>query len=64
MAELGKADDPLIRQDLMRLYSMDQISGWGVQRAKAGQASTDAKVAKTKSGLAAAEALAVERQWL
>ena len=39
VAELGKADDPLIRQDLMRLYSMDQISGWGVQRAKAGQAS-------------------------
>ncbi|MET1050478.1 MAG: acyl-CoA dehydrogenase family protein [Acidimicrobiales bacterium] len=39
VAELGKNDDPLIRQDLMRLYSMDQISGWGVQRAKAGQAS-------------------------
>ncbi len=39
VAELGKADDPLIRQDLMRLYSMDQISGWGVQRAKAVQAS-------------------------
>ncbi len=39
VAELGQADDPLIRQDLMRLYSMDQISGWGVQRAKAGQAS-------------------------
>ncbi|HEY5696931.1 MAG TPA: acyl-CoA dehydrogenase family protein [Acidimicrobiales bacterium] len=39
VAELGKDDDPLIRQDLMRLYSMDQISGWGVQRAKAGQAS-------------------------
>jgi alkylation response protein AidB-like acyl-CoA dehydrogenase len=39
VAELGKADDPLIRQDLMRLYSMDQISAWGVQRAKAGQAS-------------------------
>ena len=39
VAELDKADDPLIRQDLMRLYSMDQISGWGVQRAKAGQAS-------------------------
>ncbi len=39
VAELGAADDPLIRQDLMRLYSMDQISGWGVQRAKAGQAS-------------------------
>jgi len=39
VAELDKADDPLIRQDLMRLYSMDQISAWGVQRAKAGQAS-------------------------
>jgi alkylation response protein AidB-like acyl-CoA dehydrogenase len=37
--ELGMADDPIIRQDLMRLYSMDQISNWGVQRAKAGQAS-------------------------
>ena len=37
--ELGKVDDPLLRQDLMRLYSMDQISNWGVQRAKAGQAS-------------------------
>jgi len=37
--DLGKTDDPLIRQDLMRLYSMDQISAWGVQRAKAGQAS-------------------------
>jgi alkylation response protein AidB-like acyl-CoA dehydrogenase len=35
--ELG--GDPLIRQDLMRLYSMDQISAWGVQRAKVGQAS-------------------------
>ncbi|HYF44797.1 MAG TPA: acyl-CoA dehydrogenase family protein [Acidimicrobiales bacterium] len=37
--ELGKVEDPLIRQDLMRLYSMDQISSWGVQRAKVGQAS-------------------------
>jgi alkylation response protein AidB-like acyl-CoA dehydrogenase len=37
--ELGKVEDPLIRQDLMRLYSLDQISNWGVQRAKAGQAS-------------------------
>ena len=37
--ELGKVDDPLIRQDLMRLYSMDQISAWGVARAKVGQAS-------------------------
>jgi alkylation response protein AidB-like acyl-CoA dehydrogenase len=39
VGELGKADDPLLRQDLMRLYSMDQISGWSVQRAKVGQAS-------------------------
>jgi alkylation response protein AidB-like acyl-CoA dehydrogenase len=39
VTDLGKSDDPLIRQDLMRLYSMDQISGWGVQRAKVGQAS-------------------------
>src|SRR5215218_916865 len=37
--DLGLDEDPLIRQDLMRLYSMDQISAWGVQRAKAGQAS-------------------------
>ncbi len=39
VAELGRTDDPLLRQDLMRLYSMDQISAWSVQRAKAGQAS-------------------------
>ncbi len=37
--DLDKADDPLLRQDLMRLYTMDQISAWGVARAKAGQAS-------------------------
>ncbi len=37
--DLGLGGDPLIRQDLMRLYSMDQISAWGVQRAKVGQAS-------------------------
>jgi alkylation response protein AidB-like acyl-CoA dehydrogenase len=39
VADSGGADDPVVRQDLMRLYSMDQISAWGVQRAKAGQAS-------------------------
>jgi alkylation response protein AidB-like acyl-CoA dehydrogenase len=39
IAELGRTEDPLVRQDLMRLYSMDQISAWSVQRAKAGQAS-------------------------
>ncbi len=37
--DLGKVEDPLIRQDLMRLWTMDKISAWGVQRAKAGQAS-------------------------
>ncbi len=37
--DLDLGGDPLIRQDLMRLYSMDQISAWGVQRAKVGQAS-------------------------
>jgi alkylation response protein AidB-like acyl-CoA dehydrogenase len=38
VADVGKADDPLLRQDLMRLYSMDRISAWSVGRAKAGQA--------------------------
>jgi alkylation response protein AidB-like acyl-CoA dehydrogenase len=37
--DVSKADDPLLRQDLMRLYSMDQISAWSLLRAKAGQAS-------------------------
>jgi alkylation response protein AidB-like acyl-CoA dehydrogenase len=36
--ELGKLDDPSIRQRLMDLYTLDQISKWSVQRAKANKA--------------------------
>jgi len=33
--DLGRNDDPVVRQDLMRLYTLDKIAGWAVRRAKA-----------------------------
>ena len=46
-AEVGRVDDPLVRQDLMRLYTMDKISGWTVQRSRSGQGSGgEANIAK------------------
>ena len=38
--ELGRLDDPAIRQDLMRLRSLVSITDWHVQRMKAGDATT------------------------
>jgi len=36
--ELGKLDDRAIRQRMMELYTLDQISKWSVQRAKSAKA--------------------------
>ena len=38
--ELGRLDDPAVRQDLMRLRSLVSITDWHVQRMKAGDATT------------------------
>ncbi len=34
-ADRGMADDPLLRQDLMRLHSLESVAGWNAARAKA-----------------------------
>lgn len=36
----GRLDDPSVRQDLMRLHSLVEITGWHIGRMKAGQAAT------------------------
>jgi alkylation response protein AidB-like acyl-CoA dehydrogenase len=40
---LGKLDDPTIRQDLMRLHTMVEITGWHLGRMKTGDAATGAE---------------------
>jgi alkylation response protein AidB-like acyl-CoA dehydrogenase len=43
----GRIDDPAVRQDLIRLYTLDKISGWTVQRSRSGQGSGgEANIAK------------------
>ncbi len=36
----GKHDDPVVRQDLARLYSLVEITGWHIARMRAGSAAT------------------------
>jgi alkylation response protein AidB-like acyl-CoA dehydrogenase len=39
----GSIGDPTIRQDLMRLHSMIEITGWHIRRMKSGNAATGAE---------------------
>ena len=49
--ELGKIDDPTIRQELTRLHSLVEITGWHLGRMKSGNAATggEGNVAKLRN---------------